>query len=369
MAAAVLYQDDLKEYDFGSGHPFHGDRYPRFMDFLGKRLAPDDFYKVVKVPPATDQDLALICDPDYVDFSREYYQAASAGWIGYFENFTRYQSVDNKPIGTPGNVEKAARIIIGQAKAACDLVQRGDYKKVISIGGGMHHAKRRFGEGFCVYNDVAYAALYLAEKHGLDRILVLDTDAHAGNGTAEYLRGDPRMLFIDIHQDPHTIYPGSGFVQEVGVDAAKGHTINLPLPVHAGNASYLMAFNEVILPVAQEYQPQIIIRNGGSDPHFNDGLTYLGMTVAGFRVMGDKVRELAEVCGGKEIDLIASGYNANVLPYVWLALLSGVANFPLTVEEPVAVPTQFEQDLVVDATALMLAEVKRCHRDYWKCFR
>ena len=83
-----------------------------------------------------------------------------------------------------------------------------------------------------------------------------------------------------------------------GLTRPKGLTINIPMPVHAGNASYLMAFNEIILPVTREYKPQIIIRAGGSDPHFNDGLTYLGMTVAGFRLMGDKVREMTEVCGG-----------------------------------------------------------------------
>jgi acetoin utilization protein AcuC len=277
--------------------------------------------------------------------------------------------VDNKPIGNPGEIERAARLIVGQGKMAADLVQSGEYQKAVSVGGGMHHAKQRFGEGFCVYNDVAFTALYLVEKYKLERVLVLDTDAHAGNGTAEYLRSNPKVLFIDIHQDPQTIYPGTGFVPDIGADPAKGLTINLAMPVHSGNASYLLAFNEIILPVTREYQPQIIIRCGGSDPHFNDGLTYLGMTVAGFRLMGDKVREMSEVCGGKQIDLIASGYNPQVLPHVWLALLSGIANWSITVEEPVNVPGKFEQDLVLQATEAMIEEVKRYQKPYWKCLR
>jgi acetoin utilization protein AcuC len=369
MTVAILYQDDLKEYDFGSGHPFHGDRYNSFMAFLKSRLAPDRLYEIIQAAPAKEAELLRICDQDYIDFSREYFHAMAGGWTGYYENLSRYHSVDNKPIGTPGNVEKAARIIIGQAKTACDLVQSGKYQKVISIGGGMHHAKRRFGEGFCIYNDVAFSALYLIEQYHLDRILVLDTDAHAGNGTVEYLRGNPAVLYIDIHQDPQTIYPGTGFVQEIGTGAAKGYSINVPMPVHAGNASYLAAFREVIAPVTAEFQPQIIIRNGGSDPHFNDGLTYLGVTVAGFRLIGEQVRELAQTCGGRQIDLIASGYNAEILPYAWLALLGGIADFPVTVEEPITVPAQYEQDLVLTATESMLQEVKRYHRDYWKCFR
>jgi acetoin utilization protein AcuC len=369
MSVAIIYRDELKEYDFGSGHPFHGRRYGSFMQLLSKRLPQGDNYRVLAAEPAGEGDLLKICDEDYIRFSRDYFQAVHAGWVSYYENFSRYQSPDNKPIGTPGMLEEAARLIIGQAKMACDLVQSGDYRKVISVGGGMHHAKQRFGEGFCIYNDVAFTALYLLEKYHLDRVMVLDTDAHAGNGTAEYLRGNPKVLFVDIHQDPQTIYPGTGFMADIGADKAKGLTVNIPLPVHAGNASYLRAFDSVILPITREFKPQVIIRNGGSDPHFNDGLTNLGMTISGFRVMGDRVREMAEVCGGRQIDLIASGYNEQVLPYAWLSLLSGVADFPITVEEPGQIPSHYEQDMVLDATEMMLDELKKFHCSYWKCFR
>ena len=369
MTVAILYREDLKEYDFGSGHPFHGDRYGSFMKLLKKKLAPDDYYKVMESEPATESDLLSICDEDYIQFCREYYHAAHAGWIGFFENYNRYQSADNKPVGTPGDVEKAARIIVGQAKMACDLVTSGTYKKVISVGGGMHHAKRRFGEGFCIYNDVAFTAQYLLEKGRYDRVMVLDTDAHAGNGTAEYLRCNAQTLYIDIHQDPKTIYPGTGFVNDIGAEEGRGHTVNIPLPPMAGNESYSLAFDEVILPLTREFKPQVIVRNGGSDPHCADGLTYLGMTVDGFREVGDKVREMAEVCGGRQIDLIASGYNPDILPYAWLSLVSGVADFPIRVEEPAQIPQQFQQDQVLEATRQVLEEVKKQHNNYWKCLR
>jgi acetoin utilization protein AcuC len=369
MTAAILFRDELKEYDFGPGHPFRGDRYELFPAFLKSRLSPDNHYRILAADAATDEDLLRICDADYIQFNRDYYHAANSGWIGYYENFSRYQSLDNKPIGTPGKLEEAARLIVGQAKMACDLVQSNQYRKVVSIGGGMHHAKPRFGEGFCIYNDVAFAALYLIDKYQLERVMVLDTDAHAGNGSSEYFRTNPKVLYVDIHQDPCTIYPGTGFVSDIGVEKACGFTVNIPLPIHAGNASYAMAFEQVIVPLACEYKPQIIIRNGGSDPHFDDGLTYLGMTVAGFRAMGDRVREMAEICQGKEIDLIASGYNKTVLPYAWLALISGVADFPIAVEEPEPVPQRFERDLVLAETKRVLDEVKQYHRNYWKCLR
>jgi acetoin utilization protein AcuC len=339
------------------------------MKLLQERLQPDSLYKILQAESAGQADLELICDKDYIDFSREYFHALASGWMGYYEDMQRYHSLDNRPIGTPGEIEQAARLVVGQAKKACDLIQNGEYRKVVSVGGGLHHAKQRFGEGFCVYNDVAFAALYLIQRYQLERVLVLDTDAHAGNGTAEYLRSNTKTLYIDIHQDPRTIYPGTGFVQDIGMDAAKGLTINLPMPVHAGDASYLAAFNEIILPVAREFKPQIIIRNGGSDPHFNDGLTYLGMTVSGFKVMGSKVREMAEICDGRQMDLMMSGYNAEVLPYAWLSLLSGVADFPLTMEEPEAVPPQFKNDLVLPETEAMLEELRKMQRPYWQCLR
>ncbi len=369
MSVAILYRDELKEYDFGPGHPFRSDRYELFPQFLQSRCPPDNRYQIVAADWAKEEDLLTICDKDYIDFNREYFQAAYGGWISYYENFSRYQSLDNKPVGSPGKIEEAARLIVGQAKLACDLVQQGKYDKVISIGGGMHHAKRRSGEGFCIYNDVAFAVAYLTQKYRLERILVLDTDAHAGNGTAEYLRTSSNTLFIDIHQDPRTIYPGTGFATDIGADGGKGHTVNIPMPIYSGNDSFRLAFDEIILPLTREYRPQIIIRNGGSDPHFNDGLTYLGMTVAGFRMMGEKVREMAEVCGGKQIDLLASGYNKAILPYAWLSLMGGVADFPIQVEEPEPVPPQYAIDGALPETQDVLETVRNCQRQFWHSMR
>jgi acetoin utilization protein AcuC len=369
MGIAILYRDELKEYDFGSGHPFRGDRYEIFPPFLKSRLNEGDYYQILKAEPALEADLLRICDHDYIHFNQEYYQAVYAGWSYYYENFRYFQSIDNKPIGIPGRLEEAARLIVGQAKMACDLIQSDKYKKVVSIGGGMHHAKRRFGEGFCIYNDVAFAANYLIENYNLERVLVLDTDAHAGNGTAEYSCSNPKILFIDIHQDPRTIYPGTGFVQEIGISEGRGFTFNIPLPVYSGYDSYKLVFDEIIHPVTAEFKPQMIIRNGGSDPHFNDGLTYLGLPIAGFRMIGGEVRKMSEVCQGKQIDLIASGYNKKVLPYAWLALLAGIADFPISVEEPEPIPPKFQKDTVLDETRQVVDEVKREHREYWKCFQ
>jgi len=163
------------------------------------------------------------------------------------------------PIGRPGKLEEAARLVIGQAKLAADLVQSGQFNMVVSLGGGLHHARRGYGEGFCLYNDVAFCATYLLEEYNLERILILDTDAHAGNGTSEYFYSSPQVLFIDLHQDPRTLYPGTGFAPDTGIGEGKGFTVNVPMPVYAGNDSYRLVFDEIVGPLAEEFKPQIII--------------------------------------------------------------------------------------------------------------
>jgi acetoin utilization protein AcuC len=366
MSLAVLYRAELKEYDFGAGHPFRGERYHTFYQFF-KETVSDENYQVISSEKAEDEDLLLICDREYINFTRDYYRAANLS-LDYDGRFYLFHSTDNRPFGKPGKVEEAARLIIGQAKKAVDVVERGEFEKAISIGGGMHHAKPSFGEGFCLYNDVAFTARYLIQEYELKRILILDTDAHAGNGTSEYFYQDPRVLFIDLHQDPRTLYPGTGFANQIGRGDGKGYTINVPLPIDAGYDSYKLVFEEIIEPVTNEFEPEIIIRNGGSDPYLNDQLTQLGLPIRGFRMIGERVRELAQTCHGNEIDLIASGYNETVLPYAWLALISGLAGLEIAIEEHEPLPERYRKDLAVDDTEKVVRTLKETLKEYWGCF-
>jgi len=370
MPVGVLYQDGLKEYDFGPGHPFRGSRAGVFIEFLKQHIAQNDNYRILEASGATEDDLLLVCSRDYIDFTAGYFKAANLG-LSYAQPdlFYEYHSMDNKPIGRPGKLEEAARLVIGQAKKACELVQKGKYKKAISIGGGLHHAKPSYGEGFCIYNDVAFCGRYLLKKYNLDRILILDTDAHAGNGTSEYFYEESRILFIDLHQDPKTLYPGTGFTYQIGAGDGKGFNVNIPMPVGAGDDSYKLVFESIVEPLAKEFKPQILIRNGGSDPHFDDQLTALGLTVKGFRMIGEKTREIAKNCDDRVVDLIASGYNEKVLPSSWLALISGLAGFKVDINESEPVPQRFMSDSALEQTGQVVEDVKNNIKDYWSCLR
>jgi len=364
----IVYREELTEYDYGPGHPFRGDRYEVFPRFLKQVLVENEDYRLIKADPADDDDLLLIVDEEYIRFTQAYYRAANLG-LKHPGDFFHYHSPDNMPRGRPGKVEEAARLAVGQVKKACDLVMDGAADKVVALGGGMHHAGRSNGEGFCIYNDVAFCARHLRQRHKLDRVLILDTDAHAGNGTADYFYEDPTVMLIDLHQDPRSLYPGTGFANETGSGEGTGYTINVPMPRLSGQEAYRLVFEEIVGPVVAEFKPEIIIRNGGSDTHVADKLTDLGMEVSGFRMIGEKVREMADVCEGRVVDLIGSGYNREVLPYCWLGLIAGLTGIDVALEEPALPPDWPGEDRSLKDIRSVILEVKDCLKDYWRSLR
>lgn len=354
MMPTIVYSDEIKGYDFGPGHPFRSDRYSNFMALARSRFQS---HREVEPRCASDEDLLLVHERAYI---RDLVAASSGAWVpGY-----TYMSSDT-PL-QPG-MERAARFIVGASMTAAELVMQSGVAHAVGVGGGLHHAQRSYAAGFCIYNDVAVSALHLLEDLGAKRVLVLDTDAHAGDGTCAILYHDPRVLFIDLHQDPRTLYPGTGFVHEIGEGRGKGFTVNVPMPQGASDQAYEYALDHVFAPLAEEFQPDIIIRNGGSDPHYADELTDLGITLQGFVMIGRKTREVAErVCGGRRVDLLGSGYNQLVLPSGWLAMVAGGAGISIPLKEPYVLAV--ERDAGLAETRSVVEEVKMALARYWRCF-
>lgn len=363
MKIGLLYNSNLKNYDFGPGHPFRGDRFQKFMAHFDKRLGQSTSFEVfTNKKICSDEDLLLWHDRRYIQAMQE----ASSGLT--VADLTTLVSRDNLNPRTgkfPRGVEQAARLIVMNSILACDLVEDGKFEKAVSIGGGLHHAKPSYGEGFCVYNDVVIAAKHLIKKYGKERILILDTDAHAGNGTSQAFYSDPHVLLIDIHQK--YIYPGTGYEDEIGGGKGAGFTVNVPLPPLASDEAYKLVFEELIFPLAENFNPQFIIRNGGSDPHPNDSITQLGLTLEGFKYIGDSVRRIAKICDGKEADLICSGYRPEVLAEAWLAILCGLAGVEINLCEPA--PLRVDKRAQLEKVEEVIQEVKRNLSPYWKCLR
>jgi len=364
VKTALIYSQDIRKYDFGKGHPFRGDRFDNFMALFEERFAADkDSWERVEPSPATHRQLCLVHDEAYIKIM------AKDPRVFALADFLQYATFDNlnpSSLCLPEGLETAARTIAGASLLAGELIYDGKFQKAVAIGGGLHHASHRQGEGFCIYNDVAICARNLLEK-GATRILILDTDAHAGNGTAQTFYGDSRVLFIDMHQDPATIYPGSGFTSQIGEAEGTGFTVNIPLPPGSGNDAYQYVFESVALPLTREFKPQVIIRNGGSDPYYRDGLTDLGLTLSGFRMIGEYVRDMAdEACQGKSADLLASGYNQDALPHAWAALLCGLLDLDIDLSD-LKEDNPPPENAGYDDTKKVVANLKHHLKPYWRC--
>ena len=309
------YHPDFSGYDFGANHPFRGERFTAFMQALESRFPEAYGMLDIRTPTAADEKtLELV-------HSHTYVQRVKA-----LEKRRGFLSLDTQLL--PGSVD-AARLIVGASiEAASAALEHG-----LAIGfGGLHHAGPDYGEGFCIFNDVAAAAATLLDR-GLERILILDTDAHQGNGTMDIFYTNPRVLFISLHQDPRTLYPGRGFVGDIGSGEGTGYTVNIPMPPLSIGTLYEEAMREIVLPLFGEFEPEFIIRNGGSDPLYTDVLTNLGLDLDSLSALNRQVTEEAQSREIPLLDLFLSGYG----PYVtegWLAIVRGILGVEMALEIP-----------------------------------
>ena len=350
----LTYHEKYADYDLGEGHPFRGTRFRYAMNFFQEHgLFDAAKVDIVTPSPATVQDLLRVHKKEYVDM--------------IFSSAKRRQPYDVETPLSPEIVE-AALLIAGGGIECGKAVFDHKADRSISLGGGYHHAGRNHGGGFCIFNDVAILVEYLRVTYGLKRFLILDHDVHFGNGTSEIYYADPTVLYISFHQDPYTLYPGTGFIWQIGEAEGVGYNVNVPLPLGTSDETYLYAMNDVFVPLAEEFKPQIILTNGGSDPHFADALGNLGLSVKGFFDISSLARKTAEeCCNGRIILIPGSGYNPEVLPMCWYALVAGIVGLQeIDVKEKLRPP---EEPVGCRKTVeKTLDELKRLLRRYWSCF-
>nr|DAD39860.1 TPA_asm: hypothetical protein HUJ06_014183 [Nelumbo nucifera] len=177
-----------------------------------------------------------------------------------------------------------------------------------------HHAIPKGPMGFCVFGNIAIAARHAQRAHGLKRVFIIDFDVHHGNGTNDTFYDDPDIFFLSTHQDGS--YPGTGKIDEVGHGRGEGTTLNLPLPGGSGDATMRSVFEEVIVPCAQRFKPDIILVSAGYDAHVLDPLANLQFTTGTYYMLASNIKQLAkELCGGRCIFFLEGGYNLQSLSY------------------------------------------------------
>ena len=171
-----------------------------------------------------------------------------------------------------------------------------------------HHALKSRAMGFCLFNTIAIGACRLNRVHGVKRILIVDWDVHHGNGTQDAFYNDPSVLLISTHQYP--FYPGTGAIEETGIGAGEGYTVNVPLPAGCGDAEYLATFDNVVMPAARRFMPEWVLVSAGFDAHRRDPLGGMGVTEEGFAGMAQRLLELADgMADGKIAFLLEGGYD------------------------------------------------------------
>ncbi|HLA40474.1 MAG TPA: histone deacetylase, partial [Candidatus Glassbacteria bacterium] len=194
-----------------------------------------------------------------------------------------------------------------------------------------HHAERDRSMGFCLLNNVALAASALKREHGITRIAILDWDVHHGNGTQHIYEADPAVFFVSLHQDPYTLYPGTGLAEETGIGAGRGTVLNLPIAPGTADNEYLEAFSGRALPAIEDFSPQIILISAGFDAHEADPLAGLNLTVEAFDRMIERVCALSErLCDGRIITVLEGGYDLDVLARAVAGHIEALLGDPLS---------------------------------------
>lgn len=216
---------------------------------------------------------------------------------------------------------EAHRIAAGGALVLADALMEGEIKNGFAlVRPPGHHAMRvaHGNRGFCNINNEAIMVEYLRQKYDLERLAIIDTDVHHGDGTQDIYWHDPDVLFISFHQDGRTLYPGSGFTDEIGGPLAQGTTLNIPLPPGTTDEGIHFVLDNFVLPVLDEFQPQLIINSAGQDNHYSDPLANMAFSARGYALLNEKL--------APHIAVLEGGYSVETaLPYVNMGILMAMA--------------------------------------------
>lgn len=258
----------------------------------------------------------------------------------------------------------AAGAVIGGARLVAEGAAANGFALVRPPG---HHAERDYAKGFCLFNNVAVAAAFALAELGLKRILIVDWDLHHGNGTQNTFYQTDQVLYFSTHMYPY--YPGSGALQELGSGRGEGYNVNVPLSGGMNDLAYAAIFNEVLSPIARQYQPEMILVSAGYDIYYGDPLGTMAVTAVGFAYLTRVVKNLAaELCNGRLLLTLEGGYNLTGLRDGVLASLGELAGVAESAESAGKFAALAEAGfgrpggLAADS----LATLRRAYAGHWK---
>ena len=275
-------------------YPDHPER-PGRLDILQPRL--DSFSAArIDATPATREEVARVHNPELISALEKVCREDAPAIIDYAPTYVTPSSFDDALLAAGGVLACARAVINGEADNAFAIVRPPG-----------HHAEPDRAMGFCLFNNVAIGAMD-ALAHGMDRALILDYDAHHGNGTQAAFLNEERVAFLSAHQFQPGFYPGTGALKEAA--HAKKRIVNVPLPARAGDKVYEEVADKIFKPFVESFKPQMIFVSVGFDAHWNDPITSLGLSTNGYLMLARNVTALAdEHCGGKIVFVLEGGYD------------------------------------------------------------
>jgi len=296
-----LYEDMFLEHATPVGHPERPDRLRKLVAHLKSSGRWKGLHHVQSMR-ASAQSIIAVHTPDHVDFIKRVCDSGG----GALDSGDTYASAQSYEV---------ALFAAGAAISAVDAVlNRRVDSAFCAIRPPGHHAERDQSMGFCLFNNVAIAAVHAQRAHGVDRVAILDWDVHHGNGTQHIFESDPTVLYISLHQYP--FYPGTGASTERGTGDGVGYTLNFPLPGGTGEEEYLAAFTNKIVPALVAFRPEILIISAGFDAHKDDPLGGMLLDESSFAKMTHQVKGVAPVVsvleGGYHLDALALSVDAHL---------------------------------------------------------
>jgi acetoin utilization deacetylase AcuC-like enzyme len=297
MKAGLIYDPIYLEHDTGD-HVENSQRLVATMSYL-EETGIEEKLTCLTPRPALLEELERIHTPEYISYVKNKAEKGG-GWL------------DPDTVLSPKSYE-AASYAAGGLMVAIEAVMKGEVDNAFAlIRPPGHHATRDQAKGFCIFNNMAIATKFALSKFSLNRVLIADFDVHHGNGTQDAFYADPKVLYFSTHQYP--FYPGTGWMDETGAGEGEGTTVNFPMAAGWSDEEYLRAFNEVLVPVARRFQPQLILVSAGFDAHWADQLAMMSVSVKGFAQMVVILKEMAaELCKGRLVFTLEGGYNLQVV--------------------------------------------------------
>ena len=303
--AVFLSSPELWERGHGRQHPLKPERLQRTHELLAEYGALELANVQVVAPRlASAEELTLFHTVEYVDIVR----SLSRGQGDIPADRYGFGPGDNPVF--QGMYESEGRKV-GSALQAAELLVDGSCEVAFSYGGGLHHGGPSTASGFCVFNDAAVVIHWLLEQ-GL-RVAYVDIDVHHGDGVQAAFYDSDRVLTISLHQDGHTLFPGTGFVGERGVGDGFGFSVNVPFPPFTDDETYLWAFGQVVPPLVERFMPDVVVTQLGVDTHYRDPLASLALTTNGQERLFHELDSMAL----RWLALGGGGYDINVVPRAW----------------------------------------------------